>query len=248
MLPFLVALQFLTRLPVRLPYMPSPAEQGRSLIWYPVVGLLLGCLLLAGRWLGAGLPVSVLAALLVGLWVALSGALHLDGLADTLDAWIGGYGDRERTLAIMKDPSSGPMRVTGLVLVLLVKYAALVSVIEANLWWALLLAPWIGRALLPLLLWTTPYVRRGGLGEALSLNLPRGRLLPVLLAHGLGVLLVGGGAWLALLGALGLLWIWRRMLLARLGGTTGDTAGALVDPAEALVMILLIWINLPAIS
>jgi adenosylcobinamide-GDP ribazoletransferase len=247
-LPLLIALQFLTRMPVRLSAMPSPAEQGRSLLWYPVVGLVIGALLMLGRWLASDLPAPLLAALLLLLWVWLSGALHLDGLADTADAWVGGFGDRERTLAIMKDPRCGPIGVTAVVVVLLLKYAALVSVLEAELWWALLLAPWIGRTLLPLLLLTTAYVRPGGLGDILSKNLPRGWLPPVLLSHALAMLLLGNGAWLGVAGALALFWVWRRKIRLRLGGTTGDTAGALVEPAEALVLVLMICINLPFIS
>lgn len=109
--PLLIALQFLTRLPVRLLGMPAPEQVGRSLLWYPLVGLLLGGLLLAAQALLSQQPAVLQAALLLTLWVALSGGLHLDGLADTADAWVGGYGDRERTLAIMKDPRSGPIAV-----------------------------------------------------------------------------------------------------------------------------------------
>mgnify|MGYP002870254812 FL=1 len=120
MQPFLIALQFLTCLPVRLRSMPEPQQIGRSLLYYPLVGLLLGALLcLFGIALGnAAAPLN--AALLLAAWVWLTGALHLDGLADSADAWVGGFGDRERTLAIMKDPRSGPVAVAVLVLLLLV--------------------------------------------------------------------------------------------------------------------------------
>ncbi|WP_173644308.1 adenosylcobinamide-GDP ribazoletransferase, partial [Xanthomonas citri] len=83
------------------------------------------------------------AALLLSAWVWLTGALHLDGLADTTDAWVGGMGERRRTLAIMKDPASGPMAVTAVVLVLLLKCAALASLLAqapTTLWLAPLLA------------------------------------------------------------------------------------------------------------
>lgn len=69
MIPFLIALQFLTRLPVRLPGMPEPTEVGRSLIWYPVVGLLVGALLMAGAVLLEGSPPLLAAALLLAAWV-----------------------------------------------------------------------------------------------------------------------------------------------------------------------------------
>lgn len=107
MLPFWIALQFLSSLPVSLPGMPEPRELGRSLLFYPLVGLLFGLLLWLASLLLQGTPAPLHAALLLTLWVLLSGALHLDGLADSADAWLGGFGDRERTLQIMKDPRSG---------------------------------------------------------------------------------------------------------------------------------------------
>lgn len=238
MIPFLIALQFLTRLPVRLPGMPEPTEVGRSLIWYPVVGLLVGALLMAGACLLEGSPPLLAAALLLAAWVGLSGGLHLDGLADTADAWVGGYGDPERTLAIMKDPRSGPIAVVVLVVVLLLKFTALSALLQVGVAWPLLLAPWLARGLLPLLFLTTPYVRAGGLGEGLARHLPR-RQLPLWLAvHALAMLLLGWAAWLALASALLVLALWRRDLLRRLGGTTGDTAGALVEMVEVAALVV----------
>ena len=239
MIPLLIALQFLTRLPVSLPGIPTPEQVGRSLLWYPLVGLLLG-LLLWGAHLLLGQTSAVLqAAIILALWVGLSGGLHLDGLADTADAWVGGFADRERTLAIMKDPRSGPIAVVVLALLLLLKFAALFTLLQAGQGIYLLLLPWLGRSLLPLLLTTTPYVRVGGLGQALVDHLPRGQLPWVLGVHLLGMLLFGWMGLLALATAL-LLFIWlRRALLRRLGGTTGDTAGALVELGECAVLLAL---------
>ena len=237
--PLLIALQFLTRLPVRLPGMPAPEQVGRSLLWYPLVGLLLGALLLAAQALLSQQPTVLQVALLLTLWVALSGGLHLDGLADTADAWVGGYGDRERTLAIMKDPRSGPIAVVVLVLLLLLKFAALLVLLQAGQTLALLLAPWLGRSALPLLLRSTAYVRPGGLGVQLAEHLPR-RELPRVLGLHLALLALTGlsGLW-ALLAATLVFVLWRRALLARLQGTTGDTAGALVELTEVAVLLVL---------
>lgn len=238
-LALLIALQFLTRLPVRLPGMPQPADIGRSLLWYPLVGLLIGGLLLALHSLLSSAPLLLHAALLLAAWVALSGGLHLDGLADTADAWVGGYGDRQRTLEIMKDPRSGPIAVVLLVLLLLLKFAALVALLQAGQWEALLLAPWLGRSLLPLLFLTTPYVRAGGLGEALSQHLPRQQLPLLLAVNGLAMLAFGWSALAAILAALLAFYLLRRAFVARLGGTTGDTAGALLELAECAVLVVL---------
>src|SRR5919108_3069538 len=100
--PALIAVQFLTCFPLRLEPPPSGREAGLSLLWYPAVGLLLGFLLWAAAVLLSPLARPLAAAVVLTLWVACTGALHLDGLADTADAWVGGRGDRERTLAIMK--------------------------------------------------------------------------------------------------------------------------------------------------
>ncbi|WP_455230991.1 adenosylcobinamide-GDP ribazoletransferase [Geopseudomonas aromaticivorans] len=238
-LPLLIALQFLTRLPIRLPGMPEPEQLGRSLLWYPLVGLGLGGVLLAAAWLLAGVFAPLAAALLLALWVLASGGLHLDGLADTADAWVGGFGDRERTLAIMKDPCCGPIAVVTLLLVLLLKFAALWALLASGQWLALLLAPLLGRSALLLLFLGTPYVRQGGLGSAMAEHLPAQAGWRVLLAVLLATLLCGWSGLLALLGAALLFALCRRALLQRLGGTTGDTAGAVLELLECTVLVVL---------
>ncbi|WP_426234900.1 adenosylcobinamide-GDP ribazoletransferase [Pseudomonas sp. TWP3-2] len=238
MLPLWIALQFLSSLPVRLPGMPAPEALGRSLLFYPLVGLLFGLILWALNIALAGAPILLHAALLLTVWVLLSGALHLDGLADSADAWLGGFGDRERTLLIMKDPRSGPIAVVTLVLVLLLKFAALLAVIEQQQSVALIIVPLIGRAALLGLFLTTPYVRAGGLGQALADHLPRKAGWRVLAASALGcVLLAGFSGFIALLVALaGFVWL-RHLMVRRLGGTTGDTAGALLELLEMAVLV-----------
>lgn len=240
MLPFWIALQFLSSLPIRLPGMPTPQESGRSLLFYPLVGLLFGVLLLALNHLLHGAPMLLRAALLLAAWVMLSGGLHLDGLADSADAWLGGFGDRERTLTIMKDPRSGPIAVVTLVVVLLLKFSALLALIQANTSVGLLLAPVIGRAAMLALFLNTPYVRAGGLGQALADHLPRKTGVRVLAAVAVICVLIGGGAaaWVLVMAACGFFWL-RRVMMQRLGGTTGDTAGAMLELLETLVLVTL---------
>ncbi|EWC39395.1 adenosylcobinamide-GDP ribazoletransferase [Stutzerimonas stutzeri] len=237
MSPFLIALQFLTSLPIRLPAMPTPEQQGRSLLHYPLVGMLLGTLLWLAALLLDGVPQLLQAALLLTLWVALTGALHLDGLADSADAWLGGFGDRERTLAIMKDPRSGPVAVVVLALLLLLKFSALLALLQAQQSVALLLAPVLGRAVLLALFLGTTYVRPNGLGHALATNLPRRRARGVLAVVALGCLLCGMTGLTALLLAIATFLLARRAMLRRLGGTTGDTAGALLELVECMVLV-----------
>ena len=238
MLPFWIALQFLSSLPIRLPGMPQPQELGRSLLLYPLVGLLFGGLLWGLSALLAGAPLMLHAALLLTVWVLLSGGLHLDGLADSADAWLGGFGDRERTLTIMKDPRSGPIAVVTLVLVLLLKFCALLALIEQQNSAVLLVAPLIGRSALLAVFLTTPYVRAGGLGQALADHLPRRAGWWVLGLSALGCVVLAGyaGLWALVLATAGFVWL-RRVVMRRLGGTTGDTAGALLELLEVLVLV-----------
>ncbi len=238
MLPFWIALQFLSSLPIRLPGMPAPQELGRSLLFYPLVGLLFGAILWALNWILLGTPLLLHAALLLAVWVLLSGALHLDGLADSADAWLGGFGDRERTLTIMKDPRSGPIAVVTLVLVLLLKFAALLALIEQQHSIFLIIVPLIGRSAMLGLFLTTPYVRAGGLGQALADHLPRKAGRQVLAVSALGCVLIAGfsGVVAVVVAAVIFLWL-RQLMLRRLGGTTGDTAGAMLELLEMAVLV-----------
>ena len=242
--PLWIAGRLLTRYPFPDPGAVTPAERGLALPWYPVIGLVLGLVLAAVAFLLGptvlARPAGVAAALVLGLWVWSTGGLHLDGLADTVDAWVGGLGNRERTLAIMKDPSSGPAGVSALVLILIAKFAGLEALIGAGDAWGLLWVPVLARAQLPLLLLTTPYARPGGMAADPARHAPAGAArLVVALSAGAGVVVLG---WVGLLlvGAAALLyWLLRRALMRRLGGFTGDTAGALVELTEALLILVL---------
>lgn len=239
--PLLIAIQFLTRIPVRLSSPETGEESGRAVLWYPAVGLLVGLpgTLIAAWSIHAAHGRLVAAALIVIAAALMSGGLHLDGLADSADAWAGGRGDRERALAIMKDPRSGPIGVSAVVLVLLAKFAAAADLIAGGCAWPILLAPAFARAAIPLLLATTPYVRRGGLGEQMAAHLPR-RAAPV---GAIGVLVLGAASeglrlTLCIFGVVAFAgWLLRRMMIRIIGGTTGDSAGALIEVLEAAGMI-----------
>ncbi len=236
---FLLALQFLTCFPVSLRSAPSPADWGRSALAYPAIGLLIGLLLAGLQQLVGHADPLLQAALLTATWALITGGLHLDGLADSADAWVGGHGDRERTLAIMKDPRSGPAAISTLVLTLLLKFAALAVLIKADAWPALLLVPVLGRSAIVALLLSTPYVRPGGMGSALTAHLPRAAAVLVMLLVAAGGLYAGKAGALALVVAVAAWLALRWMMLRRLGGMTGDTLGAAVELTEVAVLIAL---------
>ncbi|HRM14354.1 MAG TPA: adenosylcobinamide-GDP ribazoletransferase, partial [Acinetobacter parvus] len=173
MLPFLIALQFLTIVPVQLKQIPTARQNAQSLLFYPVIGLLIGLILFGLSVALIKLPAILLASIVLVVWIWLTGGLHLDGLADTADAWVGGFGDRERTLKIMKDPASGPIGVLSLIIVCLLKFAALYVLIEQHLNVFLILVPMLGRNVALFLFLTTTYVRDKGLGRSMTDFLPK---------------------------------------------------------------------------
>ena len=237
--PPLLAFGLLTRLPIPdLGDGDMSRDLGRSLHWYPLVGLVIGVALAVVAALP--LPSLLQAALALALWVGLTGALHLDGLADCADAWVGGMGDRERTLRILKDPACGPMGATALVLVLLLKVAALYTLFDGGAVLALLLTPVSVRAVLPAAFIVTPYVRPGGMGDTLARHYsPGGTAISTLLVLAATLIALPLALWIAWLASiLVLLWLWRRAMIRRLGGFTGDGAGALVELGETLLLLV----------
>jgi adenosylcobinamide-GDP ribazoletransferase len=232
--PLVIALQFLTRLPVKAGDW-SDRDIGRSMLFYPLVGLLLGLALAGLTFALYGRAPGVVAALLLALWVFATGALHLDGLADSADAWIGGFGDRQRTLDIMRDPRCGPVAVAVVVVVLIAKFAALEALIATNAWLAVATAPVLGRAVLPLLFVTTRYVRAGGVGAVLAERLPRRSAAGVVACFALAA----GVANLSMTLTAGIVFVaLRALMVRRIGGTTGDTAGAMVELVEAATLMV----------
>lgn len=241
---FFIALGLLTRIPVpkifHITESDSEKLYGWSVLFYPLVGFIIGGILALISWCLSllVLPSNGLleAAIILTIWVLITGALHLDGLADSADAWLGGYGDQQRTLEIMKDPYSGPAAVVILVLVLLLKFSTLV-VIE---WQVLLITPVIARTSVMVLLATTSYVRIGGMGEVAVKNLPKQTVwLSLLIILSLSVFILQEKSW-GLIILFVLAYLLRRLMIKRLQGTTGDTAGAMIEVMEVSTLLVLI--------
>jgi len=238
LLPLIIAFQLLTRIPTPQVEKVTPQALGVSLLYYPLVGLVIGLLLTVINGLLFSATIEVTAVLLLIVWVGITGALHLDGLGDSADAWIGGYGDQQRTLEIMKDPYCGPAAVCSILLVLLGKYAALQHITEHSQYLALLFIPILSRSFILVLFLTTPYVRQQGLGESLANHLPRRSAWLVLLIVSLAMLIfLKLSGFILLVSALISFLILRHWMMKRIGGTTGDTAGAMVEILEAIMLL-----------
>ncbi len=221
----------------------------RSLLFYPLVGLLLGIVLWALSLLLMQLPPLLTAAALLIAWVLMTGGLHLDGLADSADAWAGGYGDRQKTLDIMKDPTAGPLAVVVLVLLLIVKFASLAVLLEADAMQWFVCVPVLGRMAVLVLFLTTPYVREQGLASRVEAHFNQRAAQLVLIISLLAILLWLPFTWglFVMVCAVLLLTGLRQMMMQRLQGMTGDTLGASVELLEAVcVFVLAAVVSLPA--
>ncbi|MEW5872495.1 MAG: adenosylcobinamide-GDP ribazoletransferase [Chloroflexota bacterium] len=248
---FLAAVQFLTLTPPFVRRLFTPAEMGASVGFYPLVGALLGGLLfLVDLLLALFLPTLPRSALLLAVWVILTGALHLDGFLDSCDGLLGGYTPESR-LEIMRDERVGAYALAGGVLLLLLKFSALASLAEnlpaRLLLCALLLSPTLGRWAISLALVASPYARPQGLGYDLKRH---ATWRQALLASLFTLLLTLALAWysanwmlcLAPVFAALVAWLAARFALQRLPGLTGDLYGAINELVEAAVLLALVII------
>jgi adenosylcobinamide-GDP ribazoletransferase len=231
-----IAIGLLTTLPFGLPEDWQPGDSGRAGIWYPLVGVVIGGLTwLTWRLLTPYFPPLVVGVLTLLIWVALSGGLHLDGLADCCDGLFAST-TPERRLEIMKDPRLGTFGGVGLLLVLLLKAAALSS-LTPSAGFGIILAATLGRwCILPAGL--MPLARPGGMGADFASGLRRGAIFTsAILPLGLAFLL-GTQGWIAtlvgLLAAAAVLGLAR----ARIRGVTGDVFGAVVEVTETVVLLM----------
>ncbi len=234
MIRFLAALAFLTRFPIRRSFDASAV--GRGAVFFPLIGASVGLLQLgAYRLLKPHLAPLLVAVLLVALSAWVTRGLHLDGLADFADG-LGGGATREEALRIMRDPAVGAFGVIALVLVLVLKIAAVDALAEGG---ALVLAAALSRWSAVPLGYFLPYAREGaGLGAAVAsglrpFELAGATIFAVLLSlfYTPRLALLSWAVVLLVSVTVG------RIAKRRLGGMTGDVLGANVELSEAAVLV-----------
>jgi adenosylcobinamide-GDP ribazoletransferase len=224
---------------------PVPGKDARNLAaalpWFPLVGGLLGLTLYAiaaagDRLLGGDWPGGVAAMVLAGSAILTRG-LHLDGLADWADGF-GGAFDRERTLEIMKDSFIGAFGIIALILIFLIKWAAIFRLVTCDSFIWILAAYIVSRTMQVELAVRLPYARGEGgtaapfVGDAkqvhrvVALSLGSALLLAIFGLIGLVTIVIG----LLTTGFFGL-WCKRR-----LGGVTGDLLGACSEFTETIIL------------
>ena len=173
-------------------------------------------------------------------WALATGAIHLDGLADSADA-LGG-GDRERRLAIMRDSQIGSFGALALVLVVVLKITLVAAVLARghHLW--LIAIPAVARAASSALSAALPYAREDGTGAALVSGGRRAERLAVAIATALVVALACARlrGLLAVVAVLLVAVVVGRLAQRRLGGVTGDVLGATIELAECAALVALL--------
>lgn len=268
----IAALQFLTRLPIPIRMkgqsedlvadasltVDSDAVFRRSVVFFPVAGLLIGAIVAA---LGYGLdglfPAYVNAVLLLGVWVFLSGGLHLDGLMDTADGLLS-HRSRERKLEIMKDSRVGAMGVIVCVLYLLLKTTLIIALLDETggvgleRFFALAAIPVWSRGFMVTAIAGWPYARKGqGMGQLFRSVNARHAVLAFVMAMivSVGVFWLFGLFDLAeaviwsfsmAVVSFGVGWAISSIISRKLGGLTGDVYGALNEIIELCLLVGLV--------
>ena len=238
---YFIALQFLTIIPLPFNIRCEEEDLGRSMALFPLVGLTIG-LMLAGvdYLLGLALPRPVADLLLVVAMSAITGALHLDGLADVCDG-LAARGGRERFLAVMKDSRTGAVGVVGLVLGLLLKYQSLLYIPLAYKREALLLFPMIARLSQVQLTVGARRARQDGLGSAF---IGGAGLTQIVIAFLVGIsaayLLLGLQGIYCVIAACLVTWLLKSWFHNRLGGVTGDVIGCVSELNEIFCLLVLL--------
>ncbi len=242
---FFSAIRFLTVIPVPLSWCGDEKSFNKSPDWYPLAGLTIGLFMavcdLLLRWL---LPLPVASVLVMISLIAITGALHMDGLADTADAFFSSRG-RERMLEIMKDSSAGPMGVTAIVVVLLLKTFLLLSLPTPWRTEVIILMPLAGRCAIPIISSWLPYARSTEGTGAFIQNGSGFRRFAICFGclSLFSLALFGWGAGLFILVVVSLsTWLMGRYSRRKIGGYTGDVLGAtceLIEMVPALCIIVL---------
>ncbi len=239
---FSLAWQLLTILP--LPGRPgsgiAAATFGSSLHWFPIVGFLLGASLVMIDRLSEGVFPPVVSNMgLLALYVLVTGGLHLDGWADTIDALAGGR-DPEHRLTILRDSRIGALGATGLMLILGLRYVGLLTLPVGLREGMLLCMPAVGRWAMVIGSWGVVYPRSEGLAAPFIRTVSWRNVLVASILLGLGLWGVFGII-SALVVMIGVCLVIRSVvwwMSKKFGGVTGDVLGAMNEGIEVLYLIV----------
>lgn len=237
---FLIALQFLTIIPLdfKKEAKIQDADIANSTVFFPLVGFIMGILLVCMYIiLNRFFSLMLTSAFLVASWIFLSGALHVDGLADTIDGFCGGE-NREAILSIMKDACTGAKGVVGVALLVLIKFCLLTQILASFRPQVLMYVPVVARWGMLIQCYASPYARRQGMGMFSSYLTPYHIIFASLITVLIGFFLLGL-FFLIMLGGVAFFSLGFSLYLKKkIGGFTGDTLGAVSELGEILALVI----------
>jgi len=235
---FLSALQFLTVIPVKLKE-ANEQRMADSLIYFPLVGLLLGLFLIGVNALLSffNFPSLAMNVITVIVLMVITGGLHLDGLADTADAFLSGR-PGEQMLEIMRDSRTGVMGVLSLISVILLKIILLFSISSSLEPSALILMCSLSRWSAVGAAFFFPYARQEGKAEAFI----KGMNLKIFILSAIAAVFCASIAWqirglIVLLIVTGFSYLFGKFSTKKIGGVTGDTLGATIELTEIVTLL-----------
>jgi adenosylcobinamide-GDP ribazoletransferase len=241
MISFLLAFQFLTILPIRIKEAPA-SKLARAPLYFPLIGFFLGAMLV---WINSimslfNFPQLSADIILVITLAAITGGIHLDGLADTADAFLSGK-SREEMLMIMRDPHIGTMGVLSMTSVLLLKISLLLAMPASLKAASLLLMCVLSRWSLVLSMFLFPYARSNGKARVFIEGMnAKIFIISTVIACLLGFLTWQMRGLLVMAVVCAVVFLLGRFILRRIGGITGDTLGAVNELAEVAVLCVVI--------
>ena len=234
---FLLAVQFLTRLPIRSQNLFTEARLTAATRYYPLVGAMIGAFAGGVFWLAhLAFPTSLAIVLAIAASLLATGAFHEDGFADACDG-LGGGVTRERALEIMRDSRLGTYGAAGLGLLLAAKVLALAATPPEVVPWLFIAAHAASRACAVFAIATGTYVRDAGIAKPVADAVAPGSLALALVTAAAAVclMLVTAAPPVIVAGLAGLAVghvVMRSVYERKLGGYTGDCLGAVQQTSE----------------
>lgn len=236
---FILMIRFFTRIPIKTKDLSKDMDYSKGLPYFPLVGFIIGIINFAIFYGFTFFGVRILSAV---FWLfantVITGALHIDGLADTCDGLLS-YRDKDTMLEIMKDSRIGTNGVIAIFMDFLLRLTLILSISSEAGKYAILVSPILGKTVLMLLIWLTPYARKtGGIGGMFYNDISKKAIaFGVLSGILMIVLLFSWKVCPVLVLCFITMSLYRKFVVQKIGGMTGDTLGAANELAEVSFML-----------
>jgi adenosylcobinamide-GDP ribazoletransferase len=245
---FFIGLQFLTRIRLVIQTEWSLDSFGKSVKYFPLIGLVLGSILsIVAYFFIIYLPLHhilvpqhTISTVLLILSILITGGLHCDGFMDTMDGVFSGR-SRDKMLEIMKDSRVGANGVTAFIMLILCKWSLFLDILPENLVLALFIMPIISRLGMVMGITLFPYARPDGMGKAFAQYADKKSLMIAILSTFIFVAPLGIISIISMISVAIFTILFCKYITNVLGGLTGDVYGALTELSEVIVLVVFLF-------